>query len=87
MEKYVCKASLVPRALLFSGQFDFRIAQKHYIMNDAVEASFYEMTTIYYTKIDAHFLKIGLKCSFGLNKNFVLFCFLEQIHCKQKKNS
>ena len=56
MEKYVCKAPLVPRALLFSGQFDFRFAQKHYIMNDAVEASIYEMTTLYYTKINSHFL-------------------------------
>ena len=69
MEKYVCKASLVPWALLFSGQFDFRIAQKHYIMNDAVEAS--------YEKINAHFLKMVLKCSFRLDKNFVLLCFLE----------
>ena len=60
MEKYACKASLVPRAILFSGQFDFRFAQKDYIMNNAVEASIYEMTTSYYTKMIAHFLKIGL---------------------------
>ena len=51
-------------------------------MNDVVEASIDEMTILYYTKINAHYLKIYFKCNFRLDKNFVLFCFREQIHCK-----
>ena len=54
-------------------------------MNDSVEASIYEMNTSYYTtKINAHDLKIGLKCSFRLDKSFVLFCFLRKFIASKK---